>query len=1057
MFRNIGVGCVGSAVMAVITQKRVVLSIAAGGAILVGYLGLGPTRRYLRTHALTRLISGSKAFAVSEEIRKRFRELTIPELPKRSEAHSHPLSSQERTRADIALNRFITACGYKVYSVSMSSRDVINDNDGHRLYFTAKDVALQPRCDTITPKHMLKFMDTDYYCNISDYAANMSAMVMYTFAPKKVAGATTDASYSIDSEGYVHLVSDGGARYIHQLWDYDTDHLVFDYWWGSVFYLVESQQLSDDRRIIGLFPVRKVYGPMGWWIPGERLERRKINHGALNIARYQVDSIVYVSMAQPDQTFCVSTTEECLAAICIRLKSKKANDADIADIERFLMTDGMPTPGKKAALLSDHLKIIINFLKLKIMTNTGKCLPDVITYQGLGPLITEDARPKARQIMVPLVTNGNVTPGDSFNNDNVCVQKRVLEPRNQVVSWPPIFHRWSEEFVRLLIPDCQMHTGVPDSIEEVMDKQNRPTQRAGALAALPFAFCYKTIVKSFQKGESYPKIAAPRNISTLDADHRTRYGGYLYALTRAVLKRQRWYAFAKTPKEIAAEVRRVATNARFIVPTDYSAWDGTHSKPLCDFENLVLRRFFGPEYHEEVSKLQMAQYKAPGVTRHGVRYNTEWSRLSGSSDTSSFNTIDNALVMFFALRDSGKTADEAWDSLGLFGGDDGIQANLEMGYLTRVVKRMGHVLKAKIIEPNHPVDFLGRYYLDPWTTEASVIDVQRQVRKLHITHSAQDVPWHVSLYCKAHGLMTTDAKTPLIAQWASKTMLELERVYGRGVLAAKLEKHSSALKEDRKWFSVYDFEEQFPQLPLDHELPNAFVASQFGLSMIELHTAIAKIDLAHKEEILTIGPLFTLPEREVAVGAVLNGEIYLPPEPPAQISQPETEVNSQNGDRNAEPVPKDRQRRNRRPRGGSSSTVPSEHSIRTRSSDRSSNPLSNGETSRNPSSEGSANDSSSRGRRRVVGRRDGLQTVPTVDNTSGPSLAGPPQPGRDAPHRQPQVHGIQQVLDLSRGGQEPDSARGQRRPVPARSQWRGTTGKQQSRNFQRKPVDGCRT
>ena len=1013
MFFNVVMGRVATAAKACCSWKVVALSTAVGVGLTVGYLGLGPTRRYLGTRALTKLMSCSAAISSSEEVRDRFRALSIPELPARSEAHSHPISSQLRTRADIALDRFITACGYKIYSVSMSKRDVANGNDGHRLFFTAKDVALTPRVDSITRKHMLKFMDTDYYCDIRDYASDMNTMVMYTFAPKKVAGPTADACFHTDADGYLHLTSDGGARYVHRMWDYDTDHLVFDYWWGSAFYLVESQQVDDDRRIVGLFPVRRVYGPMGWWLPGKRLEHRKINHGAINITRYQDKCVTYISLARPRQTFCVTTSEECLTAIMIRLASKKCNDADIADIERFLMTDGFATPGKKAALLFDNLKDICDYLGLPVMTNTGRALPEDVTYQGLGPLITEDAKPKARVIMQSLVTNGNVAPGASYNNDTLCVQKRILDTRNHVTHWPPIIHRWKEEFVRFLIPDELMHVGVPDSIETVMEKQSRPTQRAGALAALPFAFCYRVIVKSFQKGESYPKIAAPRNISTLDADHRTRYGGYLYALTKTVLKPQHWYAFSKTPLEIATEVQRVANGARFIVPTDYSAWDGTHSKPLCDFENLVLRRFFAPEYHEEVSKLQMSQYKAPGVTRHGVRYTTEWSRLSGSSDTSSFNTIDNALVMFCALRDSGRSPDEAWNGLGLFGGDDGIQANLDVAWINRIVKRMGHVLKAKVIEPNHPVDFLGRYYLDPWTSPASVIDVQRQLRKLHITHSAHDVPWHVALYCKAHGLMTTDAKTPVIAQWATKVMRELEHVYGRGVLASKLDKHSTALKEDKKWFSSYEFQEQFPQLELDHPLANDFVANQLGVTTVDLANIIDRLNAAVGPEILTIGPLFILPEREVAVGAVIGGEVFLPPAP-TQISSANLPIHddvSNGKDSSAVECTTNQYTTAQTPKSAGSK----------QSDNRPSDPPVLRETPRYQSRQGSPKTTISDGRSRS--RRSSISSVRAVDNTSRTALADTPQPSRHAQLRQSPIPGISEVSPVQRDQHRVDAPR----------------------------------
>lgn len=996
-------------------RKGLLLGIAAGSATACVYLCLGPTRRYIRTHALTKLISGSAAMETSEEVRERFRRMVLADLAPRSDGHSHPTSSRLRTRADTSIDGFIKTCGYNVYSVSMSKRDINNGNDGHRLYFVAKDVALANRCDSISKHHMLKFMDTDYYCNIPDYAAGLSTMVMYTFCPKQVAGKTDDATYYFDNENNVHTTCNGGARYEHQLWDYDTDHVVFDYWWGSAFYLVESQQLSEDRRIVGLFPVRRVYGPWGWSLPGYRLRRRQVTHGAINITRYQEQSVTYVSISRPGQTFCQTLPEETLFAIIHRLDSKKSGDGNIADIERYLMKKGFDDPSVKASLLSKNLEDIIDWLHFPVLTDTGRMAEDRVNYQTLGPLVTEDAKPKAREIIPPLVVNANVAPGASYNNDSTCIQKRINETKNPVIAWKPVMHRWAEEFARLLIPDGIMHTGVPDTLETIMEKQNRPTQRAGALAALPFAFCFQTIVKSFQKGESYPKIAAPRNISTLDADHRTRYGCYIYSLTRHVLKPLRWYAFSKTPKEIANEVARVATGARFIVPTDYSAWDGTHSKPLCEFENQILRRFFHPDYHAEVSALQMTQYQAPGFTRFGVRYNTEWSRLSGSSDTSSFNTIDNAMVMYFALRDSGKTMFDAWESLGLFGGDDGIQANLDVAWINRVVKKMGHVLKAKVIEPHHPVDFLGRYYLDPWTTTASVIDVARQLRKIHITHSAPDVPWHVSLYCKAHGIMTTDALTPLLSEWAGAIMRELENTYGREVLTGKLDLHSSALKEDRKWFAAYDFPQQFPQLPLDHPLPRAFVAHQLGLTAPELTSILDRITTCKGVEILQLKHLITLPEREIAVGAVLNGEIYLPPDAPSHINDVGLSV----------------------PPTASASPASVSHApaAAKQSRNRSGDPRTTRAAPRNSPSESDVPASLPKQQRRDR-RKSSAVSLPNVRDSSSTTLESTTQSSRNAQFRHSDPSAVQPVSALSRDQQQRDNCSPGRPTDPPRSDGR---------------------
>jgi len=332
----------------------------------------------------------------------------------------------------------------------------------------------------------------------------------------------------------------------------------------------------------------------------------------------------------------------------------------------------------------------------------------------------------------------------------------------------------------------------------------------------------------------------------------------------------------------------------------------------------------------------------------------------------------------------------------LFGGDDGIQSNLDVAWINRVVKKMGHVLKAKVIEPHHPVDFLGRYYLDPWTTTASVIDVARQLRKVHITHSAPDVPWHVSLYCKAHGLMTTDAQTPVISEWASAVMRELENTYGREVLTGKLDLHSSALKEDRKWFAAFDFPQQFPQLPLDHPLPRAFVAHQLGLTVPDLTSILDRITTCKGVEILQLQHLINLPEREIAVGAVLNGEIYLPPEAPIHKDV-------------GLPVPPTA--------SACPASIPHAPAASEQSRDRLSDSRTAGATPRNSVSKSDVSASVPKQQRRNR-RKSSAVSLPDVRDSSSTTLASTTQSSRNAQFRHTDPSAVQSVPAMPRDQQQ---------------------------------------
>jgi hypothetical protein len=473
-----------------------------------------------------------------------------------------------------------------------------------------------------------------------------------------------------------------------------------------------------------------------------------------------------------------------------------------------------------------------------------------------------------------MAEGSGVAPFRSYNNDYCCVEERITKTRNGLETWPLAWQVYRDEFIELLIPDSLVHTGVPQTIQEVMEEQSRPTQRAGALAAQPFAFCYRFLIKAFQKAECYAKLAAPRNIATTDADHRTRYGGFTRTFCEHIFKQQPWYAFSKTPEEIAHEVRRVAAGAEFIVPTDYSVWDGTHSEPLAQSELTAAKRFFHPTYHLELEKLLMDQYNAPGFTKFEIRYNTRWARSSGSSDTSLFNTFDNALVMYICLRDSGLGAKAAWDGLGLFGGDDGIQGNIPPGLLTRTTKRMGHKIKLAVVKKHQPVPFLGRIFVDPWAYLWSIADTLRQVRKLHLSTSPADVPNYVALYQKCLGIITTDPTTPILSAYARSAIRIIEEGRTTTALVGLMKKHEVALKNDQKWFAQFDG--PFPVPPADNPEMWAIVAEQFGETVT--HMLIQHEALESAEDLSTFPVrVFTAP-LATAVACEYQGEVRTPPE-----------------------------------------------------------------------------------------------------------------------------------------------------------------------------------
>jgi len=202
-------------------------------------------------------------------------------------------------------------------------------------------------------------------------------------------------------------------------------------------------------------------------------------------------------------------------------------------------------------------------------------------------------------------------------------------------------------------------------------------------------------------------------------------------------------------------------------------------------ELSLMRRIFDPRYHAQLTRVFTTMLWMRARTTEGIYYETDGSRLSGAADTSVGNTFDNALVAFCALRSKGFTKAEAWDKLGVYGGDDGLSADIDPAHYDSIAADFGLRLKATRKDRGEQVGFLGRNYLDPWHSEGeSIVDVQRQFRKFHMFPGRDTIvagrPM-VGLIGKALGFLALDADTPGVAE-LSRTVLRLatredKRVY----------------------------------------------------------------------------------------------------------------------------------------------------------------------------------------------------------------------------------------------------------------------------------------
>jgi hypothetical protein len=798
----------------------------------------------------------------------------------RPKNHSHPDAAIYRCRANIAMSSLATMLGMRLYSVSMSASEQFSAVAGTRLYHHAKDLQMLPQHDALGPRDLIKMTDVDYYVHLPDYLKG-NYVVLYTFVPTAVAGSTADAAYRVTPNNQVETHVVGGGHYVHPLWDYETDHLIVDHWWGSVIYLVEQRNITEDRRLIFLNPVRKIYGPFGWIYPGNRPRHRRLVYDNVayvkSLNKVGDRHVVTHSFSLVHDNTCALIDDKLLVSIKGRMLHM--TKPTMSDIERILRSDKLDDAPTLAAILYQVMinPVLCDLVYFNPHYPITKIPKSDTSYTPLGPLALEDGT-SAMRTVGPMYALDGVHPKRGYNSDVSCLQGRIIDTKNPVTSVPPFYHACVDEFLKFMIPDDVAGTLVPTNYDHIFEQWKRPTQRSLMDKVKHTLFMDKPwAVKAFQKAEAYAKITHPRNISTLPTGHNVRYGQFSYAFSEHVMKRQHWYAFGKTPNVVSKELHAKARVSQTASPTDINRLDGScgffHQKIV---KGAALRAF-ALEYHRELAKLIDQEGEAKGFTSFNVFYLALFNTLSGSSATSWRNSTITACLCYIAYRISGRPPVDAYAALGMYGGDDGVSFDLDPAILSRVFAKTGLILKADLLQAGSAVPFLGRYYIDPWTVSDSIADVPRQLRKLHLSASPAAVPNHIALRRKAEGFLVTDPMTPVLSHWARAIL----RVTPHDELSEQRYAHLTAV--DMSYWAKYD--NPFPP-SADLDRVSDVVAESLGghLSVIAL---CAKFDAAQTMEDLDFG-LILEDTPKVQIPATFKGQVLIPNPGPSVKQQLKT-------------------------------------------------------------------------------------------------------------------------------------------------------------------------
>lgn len=764
-------------------------------------------------------------------------------------SHTHPEAAKHRNEVLRSLEDFVASAGRVPYHVSMSRRE---RGDGKHVWYWAKDVDTDPQCNVISQNHVIVGMDVDYYLDLKQWAKYGVPMMFYTLAPKRLAGSVKDATYYVAEEGDLVMQCRGGGSYRHQLWAYDADTVVFDYWWGSRVFSLELRDVGNERQLVIFIPTTTLYTPLGWLIPGMRMRRREFRRGNFALQHcvdmYCGQTERFISISRLGSTVCAYIPEA--VYYTAKVSYGASNKASAASIMGLLNTY-LQKPDYSDANIATIARVLLDHfcegsfdhLETRYDATVGQIHRGFIVTASdrRAPQWTdEDAKLRAREVSAPLVTQPAVVPADTKVNDVGAIVGRLEKVKNDKVPSSAKMLLWSSEFDEFVLGDL-VGKLQPWSYDEVYAVKTGGRQRARLdqiwdwITGRPFK---ETVIKAFIKTEPYVKINDPRNISTLPVEHNLELARYEYCFKEQILKKMRWYAPGQTLERIAQDLADAAQTTGSILEADANRMDGTVGPWEAEADKRLVAKAFAHPHNDEYIRLVEEEDGARGRTRTGVIYQTGSDTKSGSDRTTNRNTRITARRDYCALRKSGMGKMQAWQSLLKYGGDDLASNCTDIRAFEWVANQVGADYDYVMRKPGDVVTFLSRHFPYLWTGGlGSVQDPYRLFSKIHITCAGMNVPIAEVMINKARGLRDLDPAVELSIAYADALLRVAHLDFGVS------EQDVVDRDDDQSYWQRYSKEVgggNWPQLTVDEA--REYVCKTLGVDARSYDELIASLD-----------------------------------------------------------------------------------------------------------------------------------------------------------------------------------------------------------------------
>lgn len=464
-----------------------------------------------------------------------------------------------------------------------------------------------------------------------------------------------------------------------------------------------------------------------------------------------------------------------------------------------------------------------------------------------GETVQQDDKPRpAGCLFPPPVDQPSVVYEVNKAAESVTYAERVkkyVQPKE--AEWDAKYDKYMNEFIQFLVPEEDMHSLVPDTLDAVLERQKRPSQVKGFEEEKDNVYDPRaTKDKTFQKNEVYPEFKAPRNIVNPEHQLRVWTATVVHILAEYLKKHslERIYGFGDAPylKQVFDRVSGQDNGeGKFLL--DGKKLDAHIHSKMRELERKVLGRAFKKECHDTVFEIHLAQYEdSQPKCAFGTKMELHYSRRSGEGGTSIFNTICMIFVCYCILREGNYSPRDSWVRIGCHGGDDVAMVQfVSKDLVARVSDEMMIPLTIETAEKDQPWSFLGLTRIHD-SLDVFVCDINRFVGKAAYSH-VKNVPTNELIFRKMDPYSRMYGEMPLVGHIAKACIRLLNK-----------EKFLSQEKYDELTRYSNGFMHHVldntclpgPRTEYERHLVETYICEQLDLGLVQLRDICAQYDAA---------------------------------------------------------------------------------------------------------------------------------------------------------------------------------------------------------------------